>query len=186
MKIVELENARSKYNKLIKQRQEMLEYKEKLAELRRKHDTRGYFKLLQIIDSNYKAPNECTLIQEAFSEVNFKENNNNIMVFVGSYEYYIDENGIKRKRVTNEDNPNASFKAYMNLETGESCCIGLNECEQFERNHLTLYIPVGECSAKEYSYAYFNLRKKYLKDLISYSQSRVIKDLSNKYKVYKY
>lgn len=106
------------------------------------------------------------------------KNNNNIMIFMGSY---IKNSKDNNSYITYERNPDASYRKYMNLETGELVTIEKQNILNYETTNITLYLPIYEYSEDEYYKSYFKLQNWYKEQLNYHIQSDIISNLKQKY-----
>lgn len=113
------------------------------------------------------------MIATAYLNANIENSDSNhIMVYVGSYlrdsDMYHDNDTII------QDDSKASYKAYLDLETQEAYHIAIEEVAEFEKEHLTIYLPVEGVSQNDYMRKYFELQTWFRKQLMTHSQKEVI------------
>lgn len=183
MKESTLKEVRNEYNKIKKEKETLISYKNELVELTNDEKVRRFLELSKLVDSDYVGPSEETMIFRAYQGVPkaFGENtinSNHIMVFMGSYINNEEQND---DYMTYERDPDTSYKSYMDLETTESYNINKDRCLEFETEYLTIYLPISEYTAEEYYKEYIELQKWFKMQLIHHSQSDVIKELQEKY-----
>lgn len=185
MKESTLKEVREEYNRIKKERETLISYRNELIELANDENVKRFLELSKLVDKDYVGPSEETMIMmayqgipEAFGEQNI--NSNHIMIFMGSY---IKNDSGKQNvdYMTYERDPDTSYRLYMDLETTECYNIDKDECLEFETEYLTLYLPVSEYTAKEYYKKYIELQKWFKTQLIHHSQPNVIKELQEKY-----
>ena len=119
-------------------------------------------------------------VPEVFEEHTI--NSNYIMVFMGSYIKKSSEEQ-EDDYMTYERDPDTSYKSYMDLETTEWYNIDKDKCLEFEKEYLTVYLPISEYTEEEYYKKYIKLKKWFRTQLIHRSQSDVIKELQEKYEI---
>lgn len=195
MKETTLREIRVKYNRIKKEKETLISYRNELLELANDEKVKRFFELSRLVDRDYVGPSEEAMIMKAYQGVPeaFEEktiNSNHIMIFMGSYI----KNGSgeqKNDYITYERNPDTSYRLYIDLETTECYNIDKDKCLEFETEYLTLYLPISEYTAEEYYKKYIELQKWFRTQLIHRSQYDVIKGLQKKYerkskKIYSY
>ena len=185
MKESALKEVRDEYNKIKKEKENLISYRNELLELEKNEKVKRFLELSKLVDKDYVGPSEETIIMmayqgvpEAFGEQNI--NSNHIMIFMGSY-IKNDSGEQNDDYMTYERDPDTSYKSYMDLETAECYHINKDECLEFESEYLTLYLPISEYTEKEYYKKYIELQKWFRTQLIHRSQIDVIKGLQKKY-----
>ncbi len=185
MKESALKEVRDEYNRITKEREKLISYKNELLELTKDEKVKRFLKLSKLVDKDYVGPSEETMIMmayqgvpEAFGEQNI--NSNHIMIFMGSY-IKNDSGEQNDDYMTYERDPDTSYRSYMDLETTERYTIDKDECLEFETEYLTLYLPISEYTEEEYYKKYIELQKWFKTQLIYHSQPDVIKELKEKY-----
>ena len=181
MKESALKEVREEYNRIKKEKETFLSYKNELLELKKDEKVKRFIELSELVNKDYLGPSEETMIMRAYQGVPeaFGEqtiNSNQIMIFMGSY-----IKSDSKDFITYEEDKYASYKSYMDLETTEQYNIDKDKCLEFENEYLTLYLPVSEYTAKEYYKKYIELQKWFRTQLIHRSQKDVIRELQGKY-----
>ena len=182
MRESELKKVRREYYKLKKASEELLQYRNELLELEKNEKVKRYLELLEIVNKGYKGLTEENLVSKAFdlcshSIGEFRIDSNQIMVYIGTYIKDRTNDGDIDDYITYDNNPNASYKAYLDLETQEAYNITLDKCEEFENEYLAIYLSVDEYNEQEYMKNYFNLQKWFREQIIHRSQQDVIAEL---------
>lgn len=195
MKESTLQKVRDEYNRIKKEQETLMSYKNELIELSKNKKVKRFLELSKLVDKDYTEPSEESMVLKAYQGVPdaFEEryiSSNHIMVFMGSY---IKKNTEEQNDdyMTYERDPDTSYKSYIDLETMEMYNIDKDKCLEFEIEHLTVYLPISEYTIEEYYKQYEELRKWFKTQLIHRSQSDVIKELHETYekrckKIYPY
>ena len=183
MKASTLQEVRKEYQRIEEEHKTLLSYKKELIELSEDEKVKRFLELSDLVDRDYTGPSKETMIMSAYQGVPeaFGEQNtdsNFIMVYMGSYINNVED---QKDYMTYERDPDTNYKSYMDLETTEWYNIDKDECLEFEKEHLTLYLPITDYTAEEYSKKYFELQKWFKVQLIHRSQSDVIEELIEKY-----
>ena len=164
---LKLEQYRKEYNTLKQEKEALIKAQEELKELLEDENVQRYIELADLVDLEYKPEDDYKLAEKAYS-ISKNNDTNKIMVYMGSYIWNRDA------EITYEDNPNATYKAYMDLESLDAYNITLDKVEEFEKNHITIYNPVDMPISHEYSRNFFKIRRWYLMELISKTPYEVI------------
>ena len=178
MREVDVEKFRKKYKELDAERQKRLKIKEELAELEKDENVKRYIKLSKSLDPNYREVSEEQIINDAFSSIRPIMESNNIMVHIGTY-----VSRLNSDYVTYDNNPDASYKVYLDLETEQAHKIPLDEYREFEEKYLVLYVPVATYNYNEYMKKYNELKMWFRKEIITRSQEEVIRELREEHKI---
>ena len=173
MKESTLANVREEYKKVVNETNQHLSYKQELKSLEQDENVKRYLELLELVDRDYEAPSIEKMIAAAYLNANIENSDSNhIMVYVGSYlrdsDMYHDNDTII------QDDSKASYKAYLDLETQAAYNIAIEEVAEFEKEHLTIYLPVEGVSQNDYMRKYFELQTWFRKQLMTHSQKEVI------------
>ena len=176
MKESTLAKVREEYKKVVNETNQLLSYKQELKSLEQDENVKRYLELLELVDRDYEAPSIEKMIAAAYLNANIENSDSNhIMVYVGSYlrdsDMYHDNDTIT------QDDSKASYKAYLDLETQEAYHIAMDKIEEFEKEYLTIYLPVEGHSQNDYTRKYFELQTWFRKQLMTHSQQEVIEKL---------
>lgn len=179
MKESDLAKVRKEYKKVVKETERLISYKRELKSLEQDENVKRYLELLELVDRDYEAPSSKEMITAAYQNANISGmldgDSNHIMVYVGSYlrnnDMYHDNDTIT------QDDSKANYKAYLDLETQEAYNIAIEEVSEFEKEHLTIYLPVEGHSRNDYMRKYFELQTWFCKQLMTNSQQEVIEKL---------
>lgn len=115
-------------------------------------------------------------LNEALSNTKIKrENSNNIVVYEGTYNK--DKFGLS---ITFEDDLNASFKQFRDIETGELYFVPLNELDTFSKEHIIINCNVNIVNIDTYDKSYDDTRESFFKGVLEESQDKVILKLIRK------
>lgn len=80
--------------------------------------------------------------------------------------------------ITFPNNEEASYKAYRDLETGESENVLIKDIETFEQEHLVINFPGDKITLSNgYSERYYELQTWFFKELLTKPQREVVKSL---------
>ena len=104
-----------------------------------------------------------------------KENSNNIVVYEGTYNK--DKFGLS---ITFEDDLNASFKQFRDIETGELYFVPLNKIDTFSKEHIIINCNVNIVNIDAYDKSYDDTRESFFKGILEESQDKVILKLIRK------
>ena len=173
MKESTLAKVREEYKKVVNETNQLLSYKQELKSLEQDENVKRYLELLELVDRDYEAPSIEKMIASAYLNANIENSDSNhIMVYVGTYhrdtDMYWDNDTIT------QDDSKASYKAYLDLETQAAYNIAIEEVAEFEKEHLTIYLPVEGVSQNDYMAKYFELQIWFRKQLMTHSQKEVI------------
>ena len=173
MKESTLVKVREEYKNMVKETNQLLSYKKELMSLEQDENVKRYLELLELVDRDYEAPSSEKMIAAAYLNAKIQDSDSNhIMVYVGSYlrnnDMYHDNDTIT------QDDSKANYKAYLDLETQEAYNIAIEEVSEFEKEHLTIYLPVEGVSQNDYMRKYFELQTWFRKQLMTHSQKEVI------------
>lgn len=163
---LELSEFRGRFNILKKERDYLIEEHKELKELLKDEKVQRY---IELIKNSYDIKNDEQLAEKAFET---DVSSNHIMVYMGTYIYEVPD-----KYLTYDNDPDAMYKSYMDLETEKVYSILIDECKNFEERNIVIYIPVSICTANEYSENYFTLRRWFLLQLVNNHQEIVIGQL---------
>lgn len=185
MKETIIQEVREKYYRAKKEKETLLSYKEELSTLLEDKNVQRFMELSKLVNCSYQGPSEETLITQSYQEVPeaFGKQNtdsNHVMVFMGSYLKNSSNPGRCSDEITYEQDPNTSYKIYMDLETEDCYTIKKDECLAFERKYLTLYLPICEYDTIEYRKKYRALQKWFMTQLIHRPQAEVVKEINEK------
>lgn len=115
-------------------------------------------------------------LNEALSNTKIKrENSNNIVVYEGTYNK--DKFGLS---ITFEDDLNASFKQFRDIETGELYFVPLNKIDTFSKEHIIINCNVNIVNIDAYDKNYDDTRETFFKGILEESQDKVILKLIRK------
>lgn len=115
-------------------------------------------------------------LNEALSNTKIKrENSNNIVVYEGTYNK--DKFGLS---ITFEDDLNASFKQFRDIETGELYFVPLNKLDDFSKEHIIINCNVNIVNIDTYDKSYDDTRERFFKGVLEESQDKVILKLIRK------
>lgn len=115
-------------------------------------------------------------LNEALSKTKIKrENSNNIVVYEGTYNK--DKFGLS---ITFEDDLNASFKQFRDIETGELYFVPLNKIDTFSKEHIIINCSVNIVNIDAYDKSYDDTRESFFKGILEESQDKVILKLIRK------
>lgn len=115
-------------------------------------------------------------LNEALSNTKIKrENSNNIVVYEGTYNK--DKFGLS---ITFEDDLNASFKQFRDIETGELYFVPLNKIDTFSKEHIIINCNVNIVNIDAYDKSYDDTRESFFKGILEESQDKVILKLIRK------
>lgn len=115
-------------------------------------------------------------LNEALSNTKIKrENSNNIVVYEGTYNK--DKFGLS---ITFEDDLNASFKQFRDIETGELYFVPLNKIDTFSKEHIIINCSVNIVNIDAYDKSYDDTRESFFKGILEESQDKVILKLIRK------
>lgn len=109
------------------------------------------------------------LFRNSLNEIDI-EDTNNIYVYMGTYKKENEED----IKVSNDD-PNASFKCYSNIELSYNLKIPIDLCEEFEKENDVIYIDNPEK-------AYFDIQEEFVVKAIKTTQRRAKRHILKKYK----
>lgn len=179
LKESDLAKVREEYKKVVKEIDRLISYKRELKSLEQDENVKRYLELLELVDRDYEAPSLNEMIAAAYQNADISgmknQDSNHIMVYVGSYlrdsDMYHDNDTIT------QDDSKASYKAYLDLETQAAYNIAIEEVREFEKEHLTIYLPVEGVSQNDYMKKYFELQTWFRKQLMTRSQKEVIEEL---------
>ncbi|MBQ1496275.1 MAG: hypothetical protein IIZ40_02850 [Bacilli bacterium] len=115
-------------------------------------------------------------LNEAVSKTKIKkENSNNIVVYEGTYNK--DKFGLS---ITFDDDLNASFKQFRDIETKELYLVSLNELDSFYKEHIIVNCNVNIVNIDIYDKSYDDTRETFFKGVLEESQDKVILKLIRK------
>ena len=99
-----------------------------------------------------------------------------VLVYMGTYVKDRKE-GKYNDYVTYEENPEATYKSYINLKTGEIHNIEIAKVENFINNYEIIDIPVNIYNFDSYLANYNYVRDLYLNELSSNSLEKAIENI---------
>lgn len=173
MKESTLAKVREEYKKVVNETNQLLSYKQELKSLEQDENVKRYLELLELVDRDYEAPSIEKMIAAAYLNANIENSDSNhIMVYVGAY--HRDTDMYRDNDTITQDDSKASYKAYLDLETQAAYNIAIEEVAEFEKEHLTIYLPVEGVSQNDYMAKYFELQIWFRKQLMTHSQKEVI------------
>ena len=173
MKESTLVNVREEYKKVVNETNQLLSYKQELKSLEQDENVKRYLELLELVDRDYEAPSIEKMIAAAYLNAKIQDSDSNhIMVYVGTY--HRDTDMYQDNDTITQDDSKASYKAYLDLETQAAYNIAIEEVAEFEKEHLTIYLPVEGVSQNDYMAKYFELQTWFRKQLMTHSQKEVI------------
>ena len=111
-----------------------------------------------------------------------KEDSNQILMYYGSYKVKTYSTGITREYLTYEDDPRATYKLYMDIETFETYKVDIDKTYEFEKKFPIVKVPVVYNNYQEYARNFEKTRNKFLLEVITSSQDRAVKKILNKKK----
>ena len=79
-----------------------------------------------------------------------------------------------KETLTYDDNLNASYRKYVDIETNEVYKVPLNKVKDFEMEYHTEYLPVNIYNLQEYNKKLKELKAKFYKKLLYYPQEEVV------------
>ena len=135
-----------------------------------------YIKMGQVIEKKgnitlediYSIMDKCILNTSINSETS-----NKIMVCLGAYKDTKDKFATK-EILTYDDNYDASYKKYIDLETNEVYKVPLNKVGQFETEYHIEYLPINIYNIQEYNKKLKDLRTKFFNSLLYNSQEETV------------
>ena len=173
MKESTLAKVREEYKNMVKETNQLLSYKKELMSLEQDENVKRYLELLELVDRDYEAPSSEKMIAAAYLNAKIQDSDSNhIMVYVGTY--HRDTDMYQDNDTITQDDSKASYKAYLDLETQAAYNIAIEEVAEFEKEHLTIYLPVEGVSQNDYMRKYFELQTWFRKQLMTHSQKEVI------------
>ena len=173
MKESTLAKVREEYKKVVNETNQLLSYKQELKSLEQDENVKRYLELLELVDRDYEAPSIEKMIAAAYLNAKIQDSDSNhIMVYVGTY--HRDTDMYQDNDTITQDDSKASYKAYLDLETQAAYNIAIEEVREFEKEHLTIYLPVEGVSQNDYMAKYFELQIWFRKQLMTHSQKEVI------------
>lgn len=173
MKESTLAKVREEYKKVVNETNQLLSYKQELKSLEQDENVKRYLELLELVDRDYEAPSSEKMIAAAYLNAKIQDSDSNhIMVYVGTY--HRDTDMYQDNDTITQDDSKASYKAYLDLETQAAYNIAIEEVREFEKEHLTIYLPVEGHSQNDYMRKYFELQTWFRKQLMTHSQKEVI------------
>ena len=173
MKESTLAKVREEYKNMVKETNQLLSYKKELMSLEQDENVKRYLELLELVDRDYEAPSSEKMIAAAYLNAKIQDSDSNhIMVYVGTY--HRDTDMYQDNDTITQDDSKASYKAYLDLETQAAYNIAIEEVAEFEKEHLTIYLPVEGVSQNDYMAKYFELQIWFRKQLMTHSQKEVI------------
>lgn len=173
MKESTLVKVREEYKNMVKETNQLLSYKKELMSLEQDENVKRYLELLELVDRDYEAPSIEKMIATAYLNANIENSDSNhIMVYVGTY--HRDTDMYQDNDTITQDDSKASYKAYLDLETQAAYNIAIEEVAEFEKEYLTIYLPVEGVSQNDYMRKYFELKTWFRKQLMTHSQKEVI------------
>ena len=101
------------------------------------------------------------------------ETSNKIMVCMGSFKDSVDKFATK-EILTYEENHDASYKKYIDLETSELYTVPIDKVGQFESEYHIEYLPINLYNIQEYNNKLNELRLKFFKNLLYNSQEDTV------------
>lgn len=99
-----------------------------------------------------------------------------VLVYMGTYVKDRKE-GKYNDYVTYEENPEATYKSYINLKTGEIHNVEIDKVENFINNYEIIDIPINAYNFDSYLTNYNYVRDLYLNELSSNSNEDAIKKI---------
>ncbi len=175
----DLAKVREEFRKNLKESSDFSSYKKELKRLEENEYVKRYLELLELVDRDDKEPTVEELVSLAYQNANVSirdEDSNHIMVYVGTYCKDTDMHHDNDSLTLNDSN--ASYKAYLDLETQQAYNIAMDKTEEFEREFLTLYLPIeNKLDHHDYMSQYFELQTWFKKELMQTPQDMVIKKL---------
>lgn len=173
MKESTLAKVREEYKKVVNETNQLLSYKQELKSLEQDENVKRYLELLELVDRDYEAPSSEKMIAAAYLNAKIQDSDSNhIMVYIGTY--HRDTDMYQDNDTITQDDSKASYKAYLDLETQAAYNIAIEEVREFEKEHLTIYLPVEGHSQNDYMRKYFELQTWFRKQLMTHSQKEVI------------
>ena len=173
MKESTLVKVREEYKNMVKETNQLLSYKKELMSLEQDENVKRYLELLELVDRDYEAPSSEKMIAAAYLNAKIQDSDSNhIMVYIGTY--HRDTDMYQDNDTITQDDSKASYKAYLDLETQAAYNIAIEEVAEFEKEHLTIYLPVEGVSQNDYMRKYFELQTWFRKQLMTHSQKEVI------------
>lgn len=173
MNNTELEQFRKEYETLKRENEALLEARDELRKLLETEEVKRYIELSDIVEENYEAPSDESLATKVYSNISYskikEENSNNILIYMGSYLF---------EKLTYDSDPDADYKAYMDLETMRAYNIPLENVKTFENAHTIIYIPVTYPNHQEFSRNFFALRNWFLLEILRRPQADVINTIT--------
>ena len=107
------------------------------------------------------------------------ETSNKIMLYIGSYTLKDNKLG-SREILTYDGNVNAKYKKYIDIETQEIYKVEVSRVKEFEKEYITVDMPVSIYNLQEYLKNYNHIREIFFKKLIYNPQDKVVNKIKNK------
>lgn len=126
-----------------------------------------YKKELEILKNSEAA------VKAATSKVKIKdENSNKLLVYMGSFR--VDKKiGGAVERLTSDESK-AKYKRYIDIETGSSYNVNMDEVEKFEKEHNVIYRKTLFNSYDEHYQNYKSVREEFFRGIIKEEQDKVV------------
>lgn len=184
----ELEKIRKKFKELQEKRTEILKLGESIELLEQNPTVKKYLELVNRYKKNttgrmyeFDKKTDDDLLYSSLCSVRINETNN-IYVYMGIFQknYECDiEHGSTDYRV-NEDDPNADYRIYRNLELmayqdDYEIEVRIDDCERFEQEHIVIY-PQKTSLCDQY---YLKIRDEFFETSVYESQENALEKVLN-------
>jgi len=167
------EKYRKEYHTLKQEKEALIKAQKELKEILKDENVQRYIELADLVDLDYKPEEDYRLAEKAYG-ISKNNDTNKIMVYMGTF---IWDRVEKEEYLTFDNDPDATYKAYMDLESLEAHNIALDKVSEFEQNYTTIYSPSKMFSSSDYSRNFFKIRHWYLMELITKTYAEVINTL---------
>ena len=172
----ELKLARKKYNKLKNAKQNYLNKKDELEQLKNDPNVIRFLELSKYFDKHSeKEFEENNMISKSFSNIASRtEKSNNILVFLGFIDNY-DSVTIHPKQI--------NYVSFMDLESMEPYNIHPAYYDEFCEDKRIVYFddPWTYHNSEYYMQNFFELRNKFFKNLVDLDKEKTIQKILKKH-----
>lgn len=113
---------------------------------------------------------------------------NGIFVYIGAYIERCSEDNDYYKCITEDDDPNALWKDYWDIELEEKIEVPIDRCDDFEKNNFVIRLPkkcanrIAEQFYREETHKI--IQNEFFKDAILNSQEEAVRHVLKKYKAH--
>lgn len=168
----EIKLGRKKYNKLKNEKQNYLNKKKELEELKNDPSVKRFLEISKYVDKHSDKEFEDEKMKfDSFKNLASRtENSKNILVFMG-FRNERDNMAIDPKKI--------QYAVFMDIETMELGIIKYSEYDFFCKNHQIVFITDGYTykPSDYYMERFLKLREKYLSSLVELNQEEAIERL---------